>query len=289
MKRGALLGRCGGHPDCLPDSASARAAADCQPTGARTAGAATRAAATPPASAPALAGPAGAGTEDRHASGSVAGKRQRRPGHDRTATCARARSQQQAGIEPDAADHGRSAGHPGARVLRLHRAAQRNAVAHRRAPSRRQVFLLHPCALQRHTGAEEGKQWPGDPHTGQGAAARFGRHAPNATAAAYVFASASASASARTSTRTRPPIPAPAPSAPPTPSVGELAFKRGEAAEKAGRLDAAYEEFQAAAALDHPGAAARASSVRSTLVASRLRQARQEMANQNPKAASSAV
>ena len=67
--------------------------------------------------------------------------------------------------------------------------------------------------------------------------------------------------------------------------MGELAFKRGEAAEKAGRLDTAYEEFQAAAALDHPGAAARASTVRSTLIASRLRQARQEMANQNPKAA----
>ena len=86
------------------------------------------------------------------------------------------------------------------------------------------------------------------------------------------------------------PAPAPAPAAPPSPSppppsVGELAFKRGEAAEKAGRLDAAYEEFQAAAALDHPGATARANSVRSTLVASRLRQARQEMANQKPKAA----
>ena len=86
--------------------------------------------------------------------------------------------------------------------------------------------------------------------------------------------------------------PAPMPAAPPSPpppppppSVGELAFKRGEAAEKAGRLDAAYEEFQAAAALDHPGAAARATTVRGTLVASRLRQARQEMANQNPKAA----
>ena len=79
--------------------------------------------------------------------------------------------------------------------------------------------------------------------------------------------------------------PAPPPPPPPGPSVGELAFKRGEAAEKAGRLDTAYEEFQAAAALDHPGAAARANGVRSTLVASRLRQARQEMANQNPKAA----
>ena len=67
--------------------------------------------------------------------------------------------------------------------------------------------------------------------------------------------------------------------------MGELAFKRGEAAEKAGRLDAAYEEFQAAAALDHPGATVRANTVRGTLVASRLRQARQEMANQNPKAA----
>ena len=90
----------------------------------------------------------------------------------------------------------------------------------------------------------------------------------------------------------QPPLPPPPPTPqqppsplPPAPSVGELAFKRGEAAEKAGRLDAAYEEFQAAAALDHPGAAARASSARSTLVASRLRQARQEMANQNPKAA----
>lgn len=88
------------------------------------------------------------------------------------------------------------------------------------------------------------------------------------------------------------PAPAPIPASPPSssppptaPSVGELAFKRGEAAEKAGRLDAAYEEFQAAAALDHPGAATRASSARSTLVASRLRQARQEMANQNPRAA----
>jgi len=86
------------------------------------------------------------------------------------------------------------------------------------------------------------------------------------------------------------PIPAVPPSAPPAPpppapSVGELAFKRGEAAEKAGRLDAAYEEFQAAAALDHPGAAARVTGARSALVASRLRQARQEMANQNPKAA----
>jgi tetratricopeptide (TPR) repeat protein len=67
--------------------------------------------------------------------------------------------------------------------------------------------------------------------------------------------------------------------------VGELAFNRGEAAEKAGRLDAAYEEFQAASALDHPSAAARVTSARSALVASRLRQARQEMANQNPKAA----
>ena len=86
------------------------------------------------------------------------------------------------------------------------------------------------------------------------------------------------------------PTPAPPPPhaslpPPPAPSLGELAFKRGEAAEKAGRLDAAFEEFQAAAALDHPGAAARAAGVRGSLVASRLRQARQEMANQNPKAA----
>lgn len=81
------------------------------------------------------------------------------------------------------------------------------------------------------------------------------------------------------------PPPAPPPAPTPAPSVGELAFKRGETAEKAGRLDAAYDEFQAAAALDYPGAAARAMSVRNNLVAARLRQARQEMANQNPKAA----
>jgi tetratricopeptide (TPR) repeat protein len=87
-----------------------------------------------------------------------------------------------------------------------------------------------------------------------------------------------------------PPAPAAPPSPPPppppaAPSAGELAFARGEAAEQAGRLEAAYEEFQAAAALDQPGAAARASRVRNSLVANRLRQARQEMANQNPKAA----
>lgn len=81
-----------------------------------------------------------------------------------------------------------------------------------------------------------------------------------------------------------PPPPAPPP-APPPPTAAELAFRRGDAAERAGRLDAAYEEFQAAAAQSHPGAAARAAHARSVLISSRLRAAREAMANQNPKAA----
>lgn len=81
------------------------------------------------------------------------------------------------------------------------------------------------------------------------------------------------------------PVPPPPAPPPPAPTAGEVAFARGEAAEKAGRLDAAFEEFQAAATLNHPGAAARASRARSNLITARLRQAREAMASQNPKAA----
>ena len=99
--------------------------------------------------------------------------------------------------------------------------------------------------------------------------------------------------SPRPSSPTPAPVPAPAPApvppppAPPAPapSAGEAVFARGEAAERGGRLDTAFEDFQAAAALSHPGAAARASQIRITLVTTRLRQAREAMASQKPKAA----
>jgi tetratricopeptide (TPR) repeat protein len=88
-----------------------------------------------------------------------------------------------------------------------------------------------------------------------------------------------------------PPSPAPAPvppppaPPPPAPSAGEVAFARGEAAEKSGRLDAAYEDYKAAAAVGYPGAAAGVARARSNLITTRLRKAREAMASQNPKAA----
>lgn len=111
-----------------------------------------------------------------------------------------------------------------------------------------------------------------------------GSDAPRPPPPSHATPPAAAPASSPTPV-TPPPSPPPLPPPPPAPSAGALAFTRGETAEKAGRLDTAYQEFQAATALNHPGAAVRASRVRSNLVTSRLRQARQEMANQNPKAA----
>jgi hypothetical protein len=64
------------------------------------------------------------------------------------------------------------------------------------------------------------------------------------------------------------PVAAPpaAPAAPPEPTPGERAMRAGEAAERGGDLDRAFNEYKKAASLDQPGAEAKAEQTRKALV-----------------------
>jgi len=77
----------------------------------------------------------------------------------------------------------------------------------------------------------------------------------------------------------------PAVAAPPPPEPGPspaaLAFRRGESAERAGRLDAALSDYKQAAALDYPNADAKVQSVSARLVDVNSRAARAALARQD--------
>ncbi|MCD2344345.1 LysM peptidoglycan-binding domain-containing protein [Ideonella azotifigens] len=78
---------------------------------------------------------------------------------------------------------------------------------------------------------------------------------------------------------TPPPVAAPAP--PPEPSPGERALRNGEAAERAGKLERALDEYRRAASLDQPGATAKAEAVRKRLVDKNTQAARTAFAKQD--------
>jgi len=78
------------------------------------------------------------------------------------------------------------------------------------------------------------------------------------------------------------PLPAPPPPPPPPePAAGELAMRSAAAAEKAGNLVRARSEYQRADALNQPGAAAKAESMRTQLVAKYSSAARSSLARQD--------
>lgn len=77
------------------------------------------------------------------------------------------------------------------------------------------------------------------------------------------------------------PTPPPAPTPPPEPTPGEKALRAGEAAEKAGDLDRAYNEYRRAASLDQPAAAAKAEQARKSLVSRHTLRARSAFAKQD--------
>ena len=76
-----------------------------------------------------------------------------------------------------------------------------------------------------------------------------------------------------------PPVTAPAP--PPEPTPGERALRNGEAAERAGKLEQALDEYRRAASLDQPSATAKAEAVRKRLVDKNTQAARTAFAKQD--------
>lgn len=121
---------------------------------------------------------------------------------------------------------------------------------------------------------------PGKPPAGGAAAApepapRPAAPAPSRTAAAAAPAEPPAAAPTPV-----PPPPA-APASAPEPSPGEQALRSAEAAERAGQTERALAEYERAAALDQPGARARADAARKRLVERHSLAARSAFARQD--------